>query len=155
MEFFDDLLIKKNIINFNVIAGGIGAKGDNGYERDIDPAYASSDENAHPIYVYRIERHVDLDVSLSVHTGNKIPAAFSAYQSDFMKMKQKYPELKEMDFYSAILAKAEVEKWLQVLEECANTWIKSAADRKIILKKLKKLKAKSIQIETVGESIKI
>ena len=72
-----------------------------------------------------------------------------------MKMKQKYPELKEMDFYSAILAKAEVEKWLQVLEECANTWIKSAADRKIILKKLKKLKAKSIQIETVGESIKI
>lgn len=155
MEFFDDLLIKKNIINFNVIAGGIGAKGDNGYERDIDPAYASSDENAHPIYVYRIERHVDLDVSLSVYTGNKIPAAFSAYQSDFMKMKQKYPELKEMDFYSAILAKAEVEKWLQVLEECANTWIKSAADRKIILKKLKKLKAKSIQIETVGESIKI
>lgn len=155
MEFFDDLSVKDNVIELTIVGAGIGAKDENGYERTSDPAFASNDEDFHPVIVYHIERYRALQTSLRVYTGNKLPASFSNHKADFMKLKAKYPELKETDYYAALVAKEELGKWQVLLQNCANSWIKNEANRKLILKKLKKLKVKSIYIEAIGESVKI
>lgn len=158
VELFNYLKHKDHELDFKAVAGGIGRLSDNGYQKVMDakPVSESSDQKkSHNIIRYAAYRHVDMEVYLTVYSDQYIPDNFEIMRENYNKVKEKYPVINEIDFYTAVMAQRETEKWVIVLTDCANKWIASPRDRKTVLKKIKKIKAKKVDLEVLGVSVKI
>ena len=136
----------------------MGESTSSGYRRSPDgtPIIMSADQKkAHNIIQYTARRHINMEIDITVYSDSRIPHNFESMKEGYLSLKQKYPLINELDYYTAIEARNETEKWFVLLEKYANLWIESPSERKMVLKKLKKIKSKSVYVEVIGQTIKI
>jgi hypothetical protein len=147
-ELFNYLLRDEGKPTLVVNAGGILQETDEGFFRDAAETPIKYDPE-NPISKGLVHFHTNhtnyVEIIATVYDDKMIPLEFEKYQSFFERFKLKNPNLNEVDFYTGIRAKHETEKWLLELNRYADLWIKSEADKKVILKKIKKLKVKKVQ----------
>jgi len=146
MEIFNAVLEDDLKIEMLAEGGGIMNSANGIYFRDstltAEPGSDNSNDNGS--IVYRADKGSVLSLKVTVWGNKIIPASFSAYQSQFVKLKSKYPKLNEIDFYTGIRANAYAKEWLVLLKSIVPTWFKNAEDQAKILKALKAAKVKNV-----------
>ena len=68
------------------------------------------------------------------------------YQLAFDKLNEKYPELTEIDYTSAVKASQLANKWISELKALVPVWFEKIEDRTELMKALNGLKVKKVQL---------
>lgn len=147
VELFQELSDKKLNCNLTINAGGVLSESGESFSRtDVASLSAFDPENTPNFGLVEIKakRYIDMEIQLNVYDDPMIPGDFTKHQAAYEKLKQKYNDINEVDFYTGLRAKHEAAKWVEQVSAYAELWIKNEADRKMVLKKLKKLKAKKV-----------
>lgn len=147
MEFFMALKDKDQEVEIKAVAGGIIGESNGRIFRDSTMSPAPYDEEKktnNGLLKYRITRAETITMEISCYEDAMIPFGVMDYQKDFVKLKNKYPELNEVDFWTGFRAKSTAYAWIGHLKQLALQWIKDDEWKSIVIQKLDGLKVKKV-----------
>ena len=146
MEIFRALAKKETKLEASAIAGGIVGEVDGDFFRkeSIEPVPCEKDKNRNEgVMIFHAQFDVALKLYVKVYDDQMIPFGFEEDFPKFSKFKSKYPELNEIDYYTAVRALTSVYSWAESLKLLVPTWVSDPKDQAAILSKLNKIKTKT------------
>lgn len=149
MEIFRAILDDEVKLDFTVFAGGILGESNGVYFRDSTLTatdYNKENELNEQVWKYRATQDASLHLSVEVWQDKMKPSNFSDYQLAFDKLNEKYPELTEIDYTSAVKATQLANKWISELKALVPVWFEKIEDRTELMKALNGLKVKKVQL---------
>jgi len=147
MEIYTAILEQNLKVELIAEGGGIMGTESGNFYRDsnlVAEAYSADGFKNTGLTVYRADKGSVLTLKVTTWGEKMIPAKFSPYQSQFTKLKSKYPDLTEIDLYTGIRAKHYADYWLFYLKLTVPQWIKKPEDQSKILKALSGAKVKTV-----------
>lgn len=147
MELFRHLATAKSETGLTLVAGGIKTEGQRELARDSEqrPIGFNSDaaKDARLIH-YFAQLKASMEITITGYSDAMIRSDFTSYNAAYLKLKSKYPELNEVDFYTGMMAKKAANDWISLLKSLVPKWVKDTKEQKMILSQLKKLKVGKI-----------
>ena len=147
MELFWALGKTNKKLNIKAIGGGILGGTSPDYYRDSLKSpivYNKDNPTTGSIFLYRVDVSSQINASITSFRNNMIPMNFNTkYGKYFVKAKSKIPQMNEIDFYTAILAKKRMDIWLEQLKNLAEIWLVDSDYQAKVLKQLKSAKNKN------------
>jgi len=148
MEIFQSILNDNLKVEMIVRGGGIVGATNNTFFRDstLSPIpFEAANYESDDIIIFRAVKGSVLTLSVIAWDRKMISEKMSLYQSQFVKLKSKYPDLNEVDYYTGMVAKKFAEIWLAALKNRAQLWFKDAGSQAKILKTLNSVKVGNVQ----------
>ena len=159
MELFWALGKTKIKFNIKAIGGGIVGGTSHKYYRDSTATtlvYDKDNEPKNTVYTYNVNIDKTIEMNITAYRHHMIPFQFNQkFGKYFITAKSKNPSLNEIDFYTTLLAKKRMDKWIEQLTTLANTWLVDTDIQSTVLSKLAKLKNKNYYSSTSPNKIKL
>lgn len=157
MEFFYALGHTDKKIKLNTYGGGKAAGQSTAYYRDSTFNKINTSASAEMndlIYTYKIniDESIEMNVITYKNSMDLSTSFISQYQSAYDKLKSKYSDINEIDFYTAWIAKNKTNAWITQLQNLAKAWLVNTDYQATVIKKLNGLKN---QTYFLGHSDKI
>lgn len=158
MEIFRTLLDKDIPLEMTIYGGGIEGKEGDRYYRDSTKKtveYNKEVEDKRETREYRAHWDTKLHLSVQVWMDEMIPFNFAEMEKGYLKYKSKYPQMNEIDYYSAIKAKALAVAWVDTMKTLASKWFDDVLDKAKIERKLSSIKFSDVMILDGNVAIKV
>lgn len=149
MELFRILSKEDRPLEMHLLAGGILGECDGIYFRDTSVTAAVQRDSILPqnAWEYRATKADKVYLRVEVWRDRSIPPDFHRYQKKFARLKERHPNLNEIDYLTAVQARQLAIQWKKQLIEWASLWLEKSPERARILQQLSRIKPSKVGFE--------